>query len=253
MGIGVTISGVVLLIEWTYHRLVVTTRESERRLLERERALRIAAEARWSSLESRMRPHFIFNTLSSIRELMHHDVADADRMIERFAELLRFSLDAAGSAEVRLDEELHVVANYLAIEQMRFGERLRWSVDFPPALAAAVVPPLSVLTLAENAVKHAVSRRRPGGKVNVQAQRLDDALYVTVSDDGPGFSEFALKPGHGLDLLRQRLHLLFGARARVSIEARTGPEGGATVILAIPQSPQAKEQGHEPTSMLRGG
>ncbi|MCU0226515.1 MAG: histidine kinase, partial [Bryobacterales bacterium] len=137
MGIGVTVSAIVLLIERTYHRLVVTRRESERRELERERALRLAAEARWSSLESRMRPHFVFNTLSSIRELMHRDIPQADRMVERFAELIRFSLDAAGRPGAPLEEELRMVANYLAIEEMRFGKRIRWSIEVAACAGSA--------------------------------------------------------------------------------------------------------------------
>lgn len=254
LGISVVVSGVVLLIEWTYHRLVVARRESERKELERERALRLAAEARWSSLESRMRPHFLFNTLSSIRELMHRDIPMADRMVERFAELVRFSLDAADCAEAPLEEELEMVSNYLAIEEMRFGHRIRWSVECPPVLASALVPPLSILTLAENAVKHAVSKRRSGGQIHVLAQQDGDHLRVTVRDDGPGFGEDDLKPGHGLDLLRQRLHLLYGSASRLTIHAEAGASSGSRVVLSLPHpNPHTRKEADEPASLLRRG
>jgi sensor histidine kinase YesM len=248
--VGTVLSAIVLLIEQLYFRLYKVQFENQRMLLDRERERRAAAEARWTSLESRMRPHFLFNTLASIRELMHCDLHRADQMIQRFAELLRFSLDANHAAMVPLEEELRMVSAYLLIEQMRLGERLAWSVETEPALAGNKVPTLSVLTIVENAVKHSVAPRRAGGFVTVRAAGEQALVRITVKDDGPGFSTQDIRPGHGLDLLRERMDLLYGARAELRIVRLPV---GVSVELWLP-GPSPEIGAHdEAAALLRRG
>lgn len=100
--VGLAMTALALAAEWTYRSMVTSRIEAQQRILERERATRAAAEAQWNSLESRLHPHFLFNTLSSIRELMHRDVAEADIMIQRFSNLIRFSLDSSRNRLVTL-------------------------------------------------------------------------------------------------------------------------------------------------------
>jgi signal transduction histidine kinase len=226
------ILGVLLLIERMYHQLVTTRIEAERHELENERARRAALEARWASLESRVRPHFLFNTLSSIRELMHRDVGQADAMIQRFAELLRFSLDSGRDGAVPLEQEMRVVAGYLEIERMRLGARLSWEIDVPSDCRASAAPALAVLTLVENAVKHAVAPRPKGGRVTVRARSSNGALEIEVADDGPGFGPCGVPAGHGLDLLLERLKTWEGGEGQLLI--RRG-DPGAVVTLSIPR------------------
>src|SRR5688500_2630516 len=112
------------------------------------------AQARLSSLESRVRPHFLFNTLNSIMALIPEDPAAAERVTGKLAALLRYSLDATGHSTVRLEQELKVATDYLEIEKTRFGDRLRYTIDVPDALMQFEVPPFSLQTLVENSVKY---------------------------------------------------------------------------------------------------
>ena len=144
-------------------RLDETTLQLRTKELERERALKLATEAQLASLESRIHPHFLFNTLNSISSLIPEDPARAERLVEQMAALLRFSLDANQSGLVPLASELKIVADYLEIERARFGDRLRYQIDVPGDLAESRIPPLALQTLVENSVKYAIapgSRRR---------------------------------------------------------------------------------------------
>jgi len=228
---GVVISPLLLLAEYGWERLGQARQEIERRAVAEERQRREAAEARWTSLESRLHPHFVFNTLASIRELLHIDVRLADFMIQRFADLLRFSLDAPQNPLIPLGEEIRMVAGYLEIEQMRLGPRLNWSLDSSEAVLFFKVPSLSLLTLVENAIKHSISTRRIGGNLTVTAKRKDTSLHLQVTDDGKGFAPDSISPGHGLQLLRDRLILLYGSRATLHVHPQNP---GVTVELILP-------------------
>jgi sensor histidine kinase YesM len=208
-------------------RLSTAKEQLQQRQIGEERQRKIAAEARLASLESRVRPHFLFNTLNSISALVRENPAEAERMIERLSALLRYSLDTEVTGLVPLREELRVVGEYLGIEQVRFGDRLRFRIDAPDEALALLVPALSVQTLVENSVKYAVGAARNGAEILVSANLSNGTLRVEVSDDGPGFETGAdLKPGHGLDLLKRRLDSLFGAAASLDMNA----SGGRTTV-----------------------
>ena len=185
-------------------------------------ARRLAAEAQLASLESRVNPHFLFNTLNSIAALVHDDPAAAERVTEELASLMRSSLDAASTPLVSLDDELQSVRAYLSIERVRFGDRLQYRVETNGAPGAAMVPRLSLQTLVENSVKYAVSARRGGASILVRAAKSDGRLRIDVQDDGPGFDPAAVSPGHGLALLKSRLQMTFGDRATLAIASRPG-------------------------------
>ena len=190
--------------------------------LEKERARKLALEARLSSLESRIHPHFLFNTLNSISSLIQEDPALAERMVERLSTLLRFSLDSNQHRTVALGQEMKIVVDYLEIEKVRFGERLRYDVDVPLELHAVAVPPLSLQTLVENSVKHAVSTQRDGGRIRVRARSVGDLVKFEISDDGPGFTAESIECGRGLETLEARLTALFGIRSKLDISVRNG-------------------------------
>jgi two-component system sensor histidine kinase AlgZ len=193
-------------------------------------ARRLAAEAQLASLESRVQPHFLFNTLNSIAALIHDDPAGAERMTAQLASLLRSSLDHH-SVLVPLDEELRIVRNYLDIERVRFGDRLRYDIQIDPAVQGARVPRLAVQTIVENSVKYAVSPRREGGTIAVRAAANNGHVEIAVEDDGPGFDAAAALPGHGLALVRERLEMTLGARAALRVDS---VPGATTVLLAVP-------------------
>jgi len=197
-----------------------------------EKLRQVALEARLSSLESRVQPHFLFNTLNSILALIREEPMAAEGMVERLAALLRFSLDANQSRLVPLELEAKIVRDYLEIEQARFGARLRFAIEIPESLRELGVPPMSLQTLVENSVKYAVSPRREGASIEVRATERDGRAVVEVTDDGPGLTDAHLKVGHGLELLQNRLEVLFGAEASLTIEVLDS--GGTRVALHLP-------------------
>ena len=229
--ITLTICTGFTLFESQRRRLAAVTLELRTRELERERDRKMALQAQLASLESRLQPHFLFNTLNAISALIQEDPDQAERTVERLAALLRFSLDAAERGLVPLAHELKIVSDYLEIEHTRLGERLAWSVDIPAEVSAREVPPLAVQTLVENSVKHAIAPRPSGGRVRVTGNLVRDQLVLDVWDDGPGFTEAALQPAHGLASLRQRLAARFGDAAALTIGRR---DGGMVVTLSLP-------------------
>jgi signal transduction histidine kinase len=201
-----------------------TTLQLRTQQLERERALKLAAEAQLGSLQSRLQPHFLFNTINSILALLREDPARAEEMLERLARLLRFALDSQQAPAVALRDELRLVRDYLEIERMRFGARLEYEIDAAAELELVEVPAYSLQTLVENSMKHAIAPRRQGGRIRVRVAREGDGIVAEVFDDGPGFTREALAAGHGLDMLERRLAALHGARA--SLEIVKYPGGG---------------------------
>ena len=225
--------GVISMYESFRARLEETTLQLRTKELERERALKLATEAQLASLESRIHPHFLFNTLNSISSLIPEDPKRAEQLVEQMAALLRFSLDANHSGLVPLDREMKIVSDYLAIEQARFGDRLRFQIDTPQEAGEAKVPPLAIQTLVENSVKHAVSTSRSGGEIRVTVARENGSLLVEVVDQGPEFALDATPSGHGLDILKGRLAALFGPQGGLALK-RSGNCNQLT--LSVPQS-----------------
>jgi sensor histidine kinase YesM len=226
LGVGMT------LYERMRHR--ADAAELALRVKERDEAeaRRLAAEAQLASLESRVQPHFLFNTLNSIAALIPQDPAGAERMTGQLASLLRSSLDAAHAPLVPLSEELRLVSDYLQIESVRFGERLRYAIEIPADLHRTAVPRLALQTLVENSVKYAVTSRREGGNVRVAAEATPSTLDLTVEDDGPGFDVTMTPEHHGLALLRERLQLSFGDRASLDVVSRPGR---TRVTIVVPR------------------
>ena len=220
-----------------YESMRARLREAEAQVhaheIAEERTRKLAAEARLRSLEARLHPHFFFNTLNSISALITVDPPRAERLVGRLATLLRLSLDTTSQALIPLGQELAMVEDYVGIETVRFGDKLQGHLDVPAALHAARVPPLSIQSLVENAVKHGVTPQRGGGEVRVTARADDGRLHIEVSDSGPGFDLAAITPGHGLDNLVERLEALFGAQARLNVLRR----GGCCVVeMVLPRT-----------------
>jgi sensor histidine kinase YesM len=151
-------------------------------------------------------------------------------MTTQLASLLRSSLDHQAPL-VPLAEELRIVRNYLDIECVRFGDRLRYDISIESGAATAPVPRLSVQTLVENSVKYAVSPRREGGSIAIRAVTDNGHVSVRIADDGSGFDASSLPDGHGLALLRARLKRLFGDAAALRIRSEPG---GTAVTIEVP-------------------
>lgn len=207
----------IAIYETMRHRLQSATIELRTRQVEQERANKLLVEARLSSLESRIHPHFLFNTLNSISSLIPTDPRRAEDTVGKLASLLRFSISANQNSLVPLAQELKVVRDYLDIESTRFGQRLRYEIAVPESLADMRVPPLSLQTLVENSVKHVIAQRNDPALIRVEGATKDGSLELAVIDDGPGFSLAEVSPDHGLGNLVGRLQLLFGDSAQLNV------------------------------------
>lgn len=195
------------------------------------------ASARLAELQSRIRPHFLFNALNTALALVRVDPARAEAVLEDLAELFRVALAEAG-ASVSLEEEIALARHYLAIEQVRFGPRLRVQWDIDPRVHAARVPPLVLQPLVENAVRHGIEPAARGGQVLVKAMVQRAQAVVTVSNtlaSEPG------QPGHGMALhnVRERLRLLHDVGAQFDVWREPGAEGQADrfharIVLPLP-------------------
>lgn len=226
---------------WVYFAIVGISQALDYYRQYRERALHAAQlEARLAlthlqMLKMQLHPHFLFNTLHAISALMHKDLELADRMVARLGDLLRLTLDNAGTQEVPFRQELEFIRAYLEIEQARLGPRLRVEMQCSPEVMDAVVPNLVWQPVVENAIRHAIAPRPEGGMLLMHAQRQGDKLYMEVSDDGPGLPsgpQAAMGTGIGLANTRARLEQLYGKAHHFELKNRPG--GGLTVTLSIP-------------------
>jgi sensor histidine kinase YesM len=197
-----------------------------------ERSRKLAAEARLRSLEAQIHPHFLFNTLNSISSLISVNPARAEQIVGRLATLLRASLDTSGQPLIPLQQELAMVESYLEIERARFGDKLRSSIAVPSDLGSAKVPPMSVQSLVENAVKYGITPHTDGGEVVVAVAGENGNLRIEIRDTGPGFDLSAVPAGHGLDNLVSRLDALFGVKARLNVLCR---DGYSVVEMVLPR------------------
>lgn len=201
-----------------------------------EHALALAGQldhARLTALEAQIAPHFLFNALNAAVVLVKRGPAEqAATVLNDLAELLRYVLDDT-SHTVRLDDELTFLARYLSIEQVRFGDRLRYHVDASSDARRALVPRFVLQPLVENAVRHGVAKQLRGGEITVTARLEGDVLHLTIQDDGPGLGKPASQ-GIGLANTTARLASLYGTRGSLVLRDRTG--GGCVAEVRLPLS-----------------
>jgi hypothetical protein len=222
-----------LILTVTY---VVDSREKmARQMTETARLNEELSRAQLAVLRGQMDPHFMFNTLNSIASLVYDQRGDAAvGMIVGLSEFLRRASEDSHRAQVTLREEVEYLQRYIDIQKVRFGDRLRVSVDIPNALMATQVPNLLLQPLVENAIKHGVSKRRSGGEIRVSGMCRDGALRLTVYNDGPWAQEDLAVASHrvGLGNLRTRLQILHGDRSELLLQPAEA--GGLEVIVTLP-------------------
>lgn len=204
----------------------------------RDRELRSAqlegrlSEARLSALKAQLQPHFLFNTLNSISSLMYEDVDAADAMLTRLSDLLRLTIDRDRQV-VPLREELELVRSYLAIERIRFGDRLKVDYDVDPASRECLVPSFVLQPVVENAIRHSIARQERGGKIRISSRCESNVVELFVEDDGPGLPDGGVAHrGVGLRNTEARLAQLYGARSTLDVSNRRG--GGVEARIVIP-------------------
>jgi hypothetical protein len=213
------------------------TVDSMRRLSEREaEAARLSAElanARLEALHRQLEPHFLFNTLHGISGLVRDGQRDAAiDMIAGLSDLLRHVLDRGERQLVPLADELSFVERYIDLQTMRFGERLRMSIDVPLDLYGALVPTLILQPFVENAIVHGIGREVDGGLVRLRVARAGGVLTLSIYNDGPALEPAGGRPGVGLSNARGRLQALYGSACGIAL--RRGEPSGVETIIELP-------------------
>ncbi len=215
-----------------WHR-VLSLQHRERELTE------LAATAQLAALRAQINPHFLFNSLNSIAQLIRTDPEKAEACVERLAGIFRYILRRAEKEFVPLADELQMAEAYLEIERARFGDRLRVETEVDPESLRQLIPNLILQPLVENAIKHGLSPKLGGGTVRIGAAVSDGRLDLTVGDDGLGMPDPALarvyERGVGLRNLRDRLVRLYGPAHLPDI--RSTPGAGTIVRLSLPVRP----------------
>jgi Histidine kinase len=224
---------------------VIDARRAQDAAMNAAHAEAALVRAELAAISGKLNPHFLFNTLNSITVLVRRDAKAAEQALQCFARLMRYLLDAKrGAADrVALEDELGFVRDYLELESLRLGPRLKidWAVD--ERTLGAAIPPLTLQPLVENSIVHAIAPRIEGGTLRVQSrpQAHPPGLLLSVSDDGPGCSWVeppAVAPprsggGVGLAALRRRFEVDFSGRSRLSVH--TAPGQGFRVDIFIPE------------------
>ena len=209
---------------------------------ETESLKRQVMEARMAAMQAQMEPHFLFNTLAGIEHLIETDPPRAATMQKSLIAFLRATMptlrEANAQAERDLGRELAVVQPYLELMRMRMEERLQFDLQVPQGLRSARFPPMMLQSLVENAIRHGLEPKAEGGSISVRAEVQDGQLIVQVQDTGVGFApdapgtSGAAGGGIGLSNIRERLQLLYGAKA--SLQTSSPSTGGACVTITVP-------------------
>jgi signal transduction histidine kinase len=211
--------------------------------LERMRSELARAELR--ALRAQVNPHFLFNTLNSIAALIHENPAAAEDVVTRLADVFRHALTASSREHTRLADELGFLRSWLAIEHVRFGDRLRVVEDVEPGLDDVAVPGLLFQPLIENAVRYAVAPRAEGGTITLRVRRDSSGATITaeIADDGPGFVPGARPRGNGVGLesVRERLRL-GGEPHAFALESEPGHGTRVRIRLPLSTSPIARPE-----------
>jgi sensor histidine kinase YesM len=227
---------------------------------DRDEQTEAAASAEVRALQSRMKPHFLFNTLNALAALAIVAPREVPGVVGSLRQLLGAMFDQTDRALIPLQEELAVVHAYLEIESLRLGPRLKVEADIDPGLANLLTPPFSLQPLVENAIQHGMQSSRQAGCLRLIVRRVGDWLEMSVSDDGHGVPSskveeffFPVRPGmHALVLLRRRLQALFDDSFR--LEIRSGIGQGTTVTMRTPIRSRGEVSGvrvHLPRQRLR--
>jgi hypothetical protein len=215
---------------------------------EAESLKRQVVEARMAAMQAQVEPHFLFNTLASIDHLIETDPPRASQMQRNLIALLRASMptmrEANASGTRDLGRELAVIRPYLEILKVRMEERLVTEIDVPEGLLSAEFPPMMIQGLVENAIKHGLEPKAEGGRLSVKAEVVHGSLAVTVADTGLGFGRAATSgTGVGLANIRERLQLLYGGKASVTVTENQ--PSGTVVTITVPYrtSTQTRNEG----------
>jgi len=232
MGLGDVAMAAVVAGFWYYlKRSAETAAAIDRAQHARDRTERENAEARVALMQAQIEPHFLFNTLASIRRLYETDPVAGRSMLRHLARYLAASLPTLRASRSTLGRELGLATAYLSVQKIRMGSRLVVDVDVPPDLHELEVPPMMLATLVENSIIHGVGPLPEGGRISIRARTGGDKLVIEVEDTGRGLQD-VWGPGVGLANIGARLQTQFGDRARVNLT--NAHDRGVVAAIELP-------------------
>jgi sensor histidine kinase YesM len=220
--------GVVFVYFRTREESEVATQRAE---LDRERFAQQMDEARLQMLQAQIEPHFLFNTLANVRRLYQSEPATGETMLDNLMRYLAVALPQMRANDTTIGREAVLIESFLTIQRIRMGRRLTFEIDIPEALRDVRIPPLMLLTLVENAIKHGLNPLPEGGQVRVSAAVEDSELCIRVADTGQGFTKSS-GGGTGLANTRARLAAVYGPAARFALTLNK--PRGVTAMICVP-------------------
>ncbi|MFN8547876.1 MAG: histidine kinase [Candidatus Eisenbacteria bacterium] len=206
--------------------------------LERSELEREVLDARMRLLQAQVAPHFLFNTLANVQALVETQAPQAPQVLRNLIGYLRASVPRLDDAETTLGDELGQVRAYLELMQLRMADRLEFRLDADPESLALVCPPVTLLTLVENAIRHGIDPSEEGGRISVEIRRGPEQCTVRVVDTGVGMAAHGGKEGTGLSGLRERIALFYGPAASLCTFAN--PPHGVVAELVLPIRPEGR-------------
>lgn len=198
--------------------------------LNEERLTRLKTKAELEALQTKVNPHFLFNTLNSIASLISENPKAAEETVEKLSELFRHSLRHTEKSTVTLEEELDLIRIYLEIEKVRFGDRLQYDVKCEDQVRNTEIPAMLIQPLVENSIKHGIVSAIEGGTILVEAKESNGNCVIAVNDSGRGFQNASDPSGFGLRSIQDRLSLLYGEKASLEIVQN----GYTQIVITFP-------------------
>jgi signal transduction histidine kinase len=235
-GIGVTVHGLTVFADgtffgaaWEEKKVAELMAHEQLKVVSGEKRL---VQAQMRMLQAQIEPHFLFNTLANIQSLINRSPERANLMMDNFIAYLRQTLSASRSQEGTVKQEIDLLKNYLELIKIRMAERLQFAIEVDETIVNSPLPPMLLQPLVENAIKHGLEPKVEGGRVTVRAKRDGDRIRFEVEDNGLSFSDDA-GDGVGLSNLRERLAVLYDARAELTI---SDANPGTRIVIEIPVS-----------------
>ncbi len=221
-------------IGYSYFVLREKLQEAVAKLAEKEvneqRLLQLKSKAELEALRTKVNPHFLFNTLNSIVSLIPVDPMKAEEMVQKLSHLFRYTLETGNHELMKLTDELDVVRQYLEIEKVRLGKRLKYHIKMEESLAGFWAPGLIIQPLVENSIKYAIAPSKTGGMIQVNCTRQNSYCQIEIRDNGKGFIPNRDKEGFGLSGIKERLSLYYGDDYRLNISS----DNGVKILINLP-------------------
>ena len=234
VSLGVGFGSVILLVYMYREQKARAALAAHRAEAERQRIEKQMLSAQLKTLQAQVEPHFLFNTLATVQHLVEVDPPRASRMLGSLIEYLRAALPQMRESETTVGREFALARAYLEVMQVRMGDRLTFNLDLPMAIAGQPMPPMMLISLVENAIKHGVEPMEAGGNIRLSAREAAEHVRIEVSNDGASLDPLA-RGGTGLSNIRERLRALFGDGAKLAVEEQK--PRGVVARIEFPSKP----------------